>query len=110
MSMVGGQDDHRPGVPGPIEQWPQVLDGVGLPGGAARVGPVERVVDRVQHAGDQGLLLTSAIAAATSSAIACTWPGGVERPLVEQRRACQTVRTGERLEPGPLGVLSADRS
>ena len=54
-----------------------------------------------------GWPVTSAIAAATSSATAIPEPGGIERLLVEQRRARQPVGAGQRVIPAPLDVLAA---
>ena len=54
VPVVGGEDDDPARVPRPVQQRRQVLDGVGAPVGAARVGTVQGVVDGVSHAYDKG--------------------------------------------------------
>ena len=55
VTMIGGQYYDPAGMTGPVEQRSEVLHGVGTPVGAAGIGAVQSIIDRVQHAGDQRL-------------------------------------------------------
>ena len=107
MPVVGGEDDHPAGMTRAVEQRHQVPDRVGAPLGATRVGTVERVVDRVQHAADERLAghVTDGRGDVIGDGVA--GPGRIQRLLVEQGRVAQAMRASQLLEPVQLDVLPA---
>ncbi len=102
--MVGSEDNRPARVPGPVEQRHEVLDGLGAPFGTDRVGPVEGVVDGVQHTRHQGVAGHVADGGGDVVGQGVAEPRRVQRLLVEQRRTHQTVRAGQRLIAALLDV------
>ena len=107
VPVVRGKDNHPASMAGPVQQRQQMLDGIGVPLGAAGVGTVERVVDGVQHAGDEGPAGHVADSRRDVIGDGVSGPGRVQRLLVEQRRALQAMRASQFPEPGQLDVLAA---
>ncbi len=107
VPVVGGEDGDPPGVPGPVQQRREVLDRVGAPIRATGIGAVQGIVDRVQHARDQGLPGDIGNGGRDVIGHRVAEPRGVQRLLMEQRRARQAVRLGQGRIPAALGILPA---
>ncbi len=107
MPVIRGQDDDPARVAGAVEQRREVPDRVGAPVGAARVGPVQGIVDRVQHAGDQRPAGHVGDGRGDVAGDREAEPGRIERLLVEQGRSSQPVSPGQRVVAAPFGVLAA---
>ena len=107
VAMVGGQHHDPAGQPGLAEQRSQVPDRCGGPLGAARIGPVERVVDGVEHAGDQPPAGHVGDCRPHVRPERLAGRRGVQSRLVRQRRGRDVVLRAERVVALPLDFLAA---
>ena len=101
VAVVGRDDDGPAGGASPGEQRLEVLDRVGRPRRAGGVAAVERVVDGVEHDGDERVPSVSSRAAPTPSATSPAGTVRVDALLVEELRLDLADAGGE------LGVARA---
>src|SRR3954451_2910116 len=95
VAVVGGHDDDSTGEPRAFQQRPQVFDGLRSPHRARRIGAVERVVDRGEGAGRQGLAAGVVEGGAYVMRVREAELRGLRRLLVKEPGSSQTMGPGE---------------